>query len=450
MISRQLYFRIVLWVCGISIAAIGAGLYISINGDYGILFIAIPLIILLSATLVRYLNKTNRRMAYFFDAIKNDDTNIQLPNDVECKSIHELYKSVSFLIDKLKQTKIEISYNEQLFKALIENSSAGFITIDENGTFKILNSIARQYINVEHTTNFAKLKDTDFELYKILKDIEPGKKYIHRINRPQIHLILSISAAIIKYYNKEYRVIILQDITRELADQELESWHKLFRVITHEIMNSIAPITSLTEKINSYFKNGREVIEASKVDQKLINKTVKGLSIIDDMSNGLLHFVENYRQLNKIHQPKLSEIYLNDWLPKLKALLLELVNEPKPNIILQLDPNLKAFIADEKLLNQVIINLFLNALDAVKSNESAKIKIKLEHADGGKTLLQVIDNGVGIASEHIEKVMVPFFTTKDQGNGIGLSLSKQIIQQHGGSLNIQSEVNRGTCVSILV
>lgn len=450
MISKHLYFKIILWVLSIVAVAIASGVHIVFSESYHLLFFTLPLIVILTITLIRFLNKTNRRMAYFFSAIRNDDTNIQLPKDIVCKSVDELYDSLSFLNDKLKQTKIDISYNEQLLKALIENSSAGFMTIDENGTFEILNSTARHYMDVEYTTNFTKLKEVDPSLFQTLKNIVPGKKYTHRVHRPQGELVLSISSTLIKYYTKEYTIVILQDITRELDDQELEAWHKLFRVITHEIMNSIAPITSLTEKLNSYYKIDGETISPAQVDQKMIDKTLTGLGIIDDMSQGLIHFVENYRQLNKIPQPKLADIDLKIWLAKLKALMLESSEELKPAINIQYDPQMKSFKGDEKLLNQVIINLYLNALDAMRAVDNPQIEMTLERNEEGKVLLRFKDNGAGIAPEHMERVLIPFFTTKDEGNGIGLSLSKQIIQKHGGSLNFHSEQGKGTSVNIVL
>ncbi|WP_372775052.1 PAS domain-containing sensor histidine kinase [Mangrovibacterium sp.] len=450
MISKHLYFRLASYIAALCIIAIGTGYYIAVFGTSTILFFSLPLIFLLAVSMLNFLNKTNRRMAYFIDAIRNDDTSLQLPKDIKGKSIEELYGSLRFLNEKLKQKKIDISYKEQLLETLIENLSVGFITIDEDGNFEVLNHNARCFLGIEYTSNLNRLRDDNLELYHQFTKIKPGENRIHRQNGKHGVTVLSISAVAIKYRDKSYKIISLQDISRELDEQELAAWHKLFRVITHEIMNSIAPITSLTKKLSSFFTNEEAIKNPKEITQSTIDKTVKGLNVIDDMSNGLINFVNNFRQLNKVPTPKISRIEVTEWLLKLKFLMQETAGKEAPEIFIKLDQSVQELYADENLINQVFINLFLNSQQALNGAVDGKIGLTVVGLENGRTEFSFSDNGQGISSENMEKVFIPFFSTKENGNGIGLSLSKQIIRLHGGQLTLQSEPGKGTIVTICI
>lgn len=443
MISKNLYIKTIFFILALLILNLGSGAIVILRSDYYILLLSLPLMAWVCMAMLRHLNKTNRQIAYFINAIRNEDTSLQIPKDLNSKSTNELYNSLKLFNEKLKQTKMKVSYNEQLLKTLIENSSGGFLTIDEQGNFEVLNHTARDILGVEYTTNLMRLKEINPSLHQIFDSINPGEKRTLRLNTNNKVNVLSISAAEIKYLNKSFKIISMQDISRELDEQELESWHKLFRVITHEIMNSIAPITSLTKKLISNFE------KEEKTDNQY-KKTLKGLYVIDDMSNGLMHFVSNYRQLNKVPQPKISSIEIVPWLGKLKTLLLEMETDHKPKMTISVEASCHYIYADENLLSQVIINLYLNAIQALKENDNGTIELKVKLNEKGKTELQFCDNGEGISPENIDKVFVPFFTTKEDGNGIGLSLSKQIIRLHGGQINISSTKDKGTKVTILI
>jgi two-component system, NtrC family, nitrogen regulation sensor histidine kinase NtrY len=450
MMSKNLYFQIFFRVI---IIAVTCGIVAYGYFKYNNFFIAIPgvfLVMIETGLLIQYLNKTNRRLAYFIDSIRNEDTSVQFPKDINNIAVSDLYNSLNFLNEKIRKTKVEIGYNEQLLKTFIEYSSTGFITIDENGDFEVLNHHARKFLGVEHTSNIYRLKQHDAQLYHTLKNILPGETKTHRIQRKDQLFVLSISIAEIKYYDKKFKIVSMQDISRELDEQELASWHKLFRVITHEIMNSIAPITSLSQKLTKYYKQDGAKKSPSDINEKTINDTLKGLKVIDDMSNGLMNFVRNYRQLSKIPKPNIGKIELRSWLSHLKTLILEMIKDKDIELKISVSNDCNVIFGDEKLLNQVMINLILNSIDAIRDSSKKEITIHLYLSPEGKTIVHVSDTGKGISEEDLEKVFVPFFTTKDDGNGIGLSLSKQIIKMHRGSMSIRSRLGEGTQVMVVL
>lgn len=450
MISKNLYINIIFYVLLIVITSFTTGyFYFGQKNIYLALMLIVAILIEVSI-FIKYLNKTNRRLAYFVDSIKNSDTSVQFPNDIKNKPVRDLYNGLNQLNQAIQKIKIESSYNENLFKTLIEYSSTGFITIDEKGNFNVMNNNARKYLNVEYTSNYKRLSQTDPQLYKIINDLKPGDTKIYKLNLNKQIFDLSISLSEIKYYGKSFKLVSLQDISKELDEQELEAWHKLFRVITHEIMNSIAPITSLTGTLTNLFTHNGEIKPLVEITEKTINDTIKGLKVINDMGNGLVNFVQAYRKLSKIPTPKIQPVDTKIWLSGFKTLALEQIKGENINLVIKLADNCKTISIDEKLINQVMLNFVNNSIDALKNKQEKSINIHVHKNEKNKTIIEFSDNGKGIAEEDFDKIFVPFYTTKEEGTGIGLSLSKQIIKLHNGSIHVNSVLNEKTVFTICI
>lgn len=450
MMSKNLYLNIVFYVLLITLTSVGMAFMIFRYNSIAAIFLGTFSLLTESLLLIRYLNKTNRRLAYFNNAIRNEDTSIKFPYDIKNKAVRDLYQSLNHVNEIIRRTKIESAYNENLLKTLIEYSFTGFITIDESGYFKVMNNAARKYLNVSYTSNLERLKQSNPELFNLIQTLRPGETKTLRIQTNGERFELSISTTLIKYYDKTFRVVSMQDITRELEEQEMASWHKLFRVMTHEIMNSIAPITSLSQTLTRlYAQNGSQKLPGE-INEKTIATTINGLKVIDEMSNGLMNFVQNYRQLNKIPKPKKQKMEVEPWLKNLKTLVTEMVKDTGIKFNILLSNDCRHIYADEKLLNLVMLNLVKNAIEALATTKSKEISIHVNMNQNGRTCLSVEDNGSGIAEDDMENIFIPFFTTKENGNGIGLNLSKQIINLHGGSISIHSRQNEGTKVMIVL
>jgi signal transduction histidine kinase len=241
-----------------------------------------------------------------------------------------------------------------------------------------------------------------------------------------------------KQKGNHLKIVSFQDIESELNEKELLSWHQLIRVLTHEINNSITPITSLAGSLEKlYHKNEHEIIKKQDISEEIIEKTSEGLNVISKRGKGLINFVNNYKQIASLKQLDIETIKVAELFYNLELLMKDKLSEK--NIDLQIDiiPFDLEVNADKKYIEQISINLLKNSLEAV-NEKNGKIKLSGYKTKNGKTILEIKDNGKGIAPELIDQIFIPFFTTKEKGSGIGLSLSRQIMHLHGGSISIKS------------
>ena len=249
-----------------------------------------------------------------------------------------------------------------------------------------------------------------------------------------------MKASLFKTSNSNLKIIAVQDIKNELDTKELESWIKLIRVLTHEIMNTIAPITSLSNTILGFYKNREKEMPSEDV----IANTIKGLEVINERSDGLMNFVETYRKLTRIPPPDKKPVLVADLFEGTVTLIgIEHLNE---NITVKsrVEPAGLEVMADKKQISQVLINLVKNSLESLRDSEKGDILLLGNLNDNGRVRISVTDNGPGIPTELMDKIFIPFFTAKETGSGIGLSLSRQIMLMHGGSLKIYSEEGKLT------
>jgi signal transduction histidine kinase len=261
-----------------------------------------------------------------------------------------------------------------------------------------------------------------------------------------INLLLKSTS--FKNKNRTLRLVSVQDINDQLSEKEMESWLKLIRVLTHEIMNSIAPVTSLSENLKNLYIRDGAVIKPEMVSETTIAKTAKGLEVIEQQGIGLINFVESYRKLTRLPKPELKPVNVRNLIEN--TVLLNKSLWPDIQISLQInDPDMQ-IAADEKLFSQVLINLLKNAAEALEDRENGNIQIQTHRNREGKIEICIKDNGPGIPPELLEEIFVPFFTTRESGSGIGLSLSRQIIRLHGGKLTANSQPGKETTFCIEV
>jgi len=255
---------------------------------------------------------------------------------------------------------------------------------------------------------------------------------------------LSLKASSFKTHDEELVLLSIQDIRNELDEKELDSWMKLIRVLMHEIMNSIAPITSLSESLSQLFTIGGREVLPEVVDEKTIRTTVRGLNVIGEQGNGLIRFVESYRKLTRLPKPEKKLFRAESLVNRIKVLYFSLENSDRVKLSVAVNPSDLNLFADEDLVAQVLLNLLKNALQAVNGQEAGNIRILVDVAATNRPEICVADNGPGIPTEILEQIFVPFFTTRENGSGIGLSLSRQIMRLHGGSLQVRSVPEKET------
>ncbi len=387
------------------------------------------------AELINFLNRTNRKIAYFFDAIRNDDSTLNFPVNTGNKALDDLNASLNKVNELIKNIKFELREQEQYFKAILEHVSIGIITYNEKGTIFLANSAAKNLLEHEHLTHINQIIRIDKKLFTSLKELQPGDRKLVNFNSKEGMIQLSLKSTLFKTTQENFQLVAIQDIRNELEIKELESWIKLIRVLTHEIMNTVAPITSLSQTILGYFKN----LDGTPPGEKVIQNTMKGLEIINERGTGLIGFVETYRKLTRIPRPEKKTIHLGEFIDDTIILInFEPIGE-NIKITRDINPEDLEVSADKKQISQVLINLIKNSLEALKDSENGIIQIKAEINEIGRAQIIVTDNGPGIPADLTDKIFIPFFTTKESGSGIGLSLSRQIMQLHGGILKLESK-----------
>ena len=371
--------------------------------------------------------------------IENDDTTLKVPSTSGNKAIDEVYKGMERLNKLFRQTKTEISTKEYYYRSVINQSSTGLFSVNEKGRVININPEAVKLVNLKeyyHINTLGKIDKTlpgfimETHLYSHHSSAVYGNRYGQK-------LLFKVSQITIQ--NKSIKLVAVSDITKELDNREVDAWIKLARTLSHEIMNNIAPVTTLSKVISGYFLRNNKIIHAGEVDDSVIQNTIKGLNVIEERSVGLMNFVENYRKFTKLPEPRLKEVNLsvllkNNLLAASAFPDFETV-EIKKSIAEKL-----LFVADGKLLSQVITNLLKNAWEALFSGgvENPILVIKLWQTDRSARI-EIANNGPDIPSEIREQIFVPFYTTKEEGSGIGLSLSKQIMLTMGGDILLNSE-----------
>jgi two-component system, NtrC family, nitrogen regulation sensor histidine kinase NtrY len=450
MASKYYFLNIVIGILIIITTSIGIGIAFFYYNNIFIGSIVIIALFIEVILFIKNMNSINRKIASFILAVQNEDTSIILPKESNSKSIGEIYKALNNVVLVFQNMKIESEFKEQLFLAMIEHSSTGFISIDQHGDFEIMNQTARNLLGVSYTSNLDRMERQLPEFFHLLSDLTPGEVKSCQITHERVSTIIQISASKLRFKDKELRLISLLDIKKEIESREIESWQKLIRIMNHEIMNSIAPITSVSKSLLPIFLKNNKPITPLDLNDKKICDTINGLEVIESMSSGLNNFVHNYRKLAQIPKPVVKTIVVEKWVENLTTISTDIIQQNNAQLIIDIQQNIKSFQADEGLLNQVLLNLIKNAAEAPILQEQKRITLLIETNVDNKTIIKVINNGKAISNDILDKIFVPFFTTKDNGVGIGLFISRQIINSHNGTLSVYSAENEDTIFQIIL
>ncbi len=448
MISKNLYVQLLVRVLILVALSLLLGWMIFQKEMYLISVVPVIALIVQIVNLIWFLNATNRRLFYFFDAIQNEDSTLSFPEKTNNKTIVELNKSLNKVNKQIQQIQIENRQQEQYFQALIEHAATGMLTFDANGFILHSNSLVKRLLSLDVLTHLNQLDKIDHKLFMSVKNIQASEQRLVTVNNDNGTIQLLIKASSFISDKKELVLLSVQDIKNELDEKELDSWRKLIRVMMHEIMNSITPITSLSESLAGYFYTEGEVKSPSKINKKTIATTIRGLEVIREQGKGLISFVDSYRKLTRLPKPEKKLFSAKNLIENINILSGSFKHAEHVEISFEVKPEELEIFADEKLISQVLINLVKNAFQANAENMEAKVKIISKLGESGRPEIRVIDNGPGIPKDVLDKIFIPFFTTKENGSGIGLSLSRQIMQLHGGSLKVISNPGKLT-VAIL-
>ena len=434
MFFRNTFIRLITYVfLLIAFSAISTWIILSSASN---LYSIIPILVvaLLVYRIIKLYNTTPEKIAYFLNAVENEDSMLHFPEKTRHKANAEMNKSLNRVNKLIQEVKIRNREQEQYYSLMLEQVATGIVVVNENGNVMQANSAAKNLLNYQSFNHIEQLKRIDTNLFNTFYRLKNGETHqFLKLTYKNNITHLSLRATSFLSHGDNLRIISVHDISNELDAKELESWQKLIRVLTHEIMNSITPITSLSETLLNYF-----IPPEKPLDKKTVANTVKGLEVINERGTGLIRFVESYRKLTRLSKPVLKHVNLRNLIEHLMLLLENEADFQRIQFNVETETPDIGIKADEAQLSQVLINLIKNAMYAVKDLKEPCISVRAHYLQNGCCEIQVIDNGPGIPPEIMEQIFIPFFTTKENGSGIGLSLSRQIMKNHGGSIEAVS------------
>lgn len=398
----------------------------------------IILVILLTIELFylfRYTDATNRELSKFLQSIRYSDFSAGFNKDYLGGSFRELNTAFREVMNKFLEARTEKEENFRYLQTVIQHIGTGLISYNQLGDVEFINNAAKKILKINSLKNIRSLEAVSRQLYDKLANIEGGNKLTLKINLDNDLLNLFIYATEFKMRDQIFKLIALQNIQNELEEQEMLAWQKLISVLTHEIMNSITPISSLASTLDRMLPQ----INSENSDPDLLEDISSAVGTIRKRSEGLLNFVEKYRSITRVPKPVLKQVEVKPLFGRIKLLMDSFLHNTNIEFTTSVTPENLEIAADSDLIEQVLINLLKNAIQSVGKNENGKVSLLSRIDDRGRAIIKVTDNGPGIKEDVIDKVFVPFFSTKQDGSGIGLSLSRQIIRAHGGTIQVTSK-----------
>jgi two-component system, NtrC family, nitrogen regulation sensor histidine kinase NtrY len=421
--------------------------FLAIETDFYITPILIGVIIILQVlSLIRYVDKTNRDLAGFLESIRFSEFTRSFQVEGMGSSFDELNRAFNDVIKDFQQVRSEKEEHFHYLQSIVQNIDVSIVAFQQDGTIEMINKAAKKLFQVSSLKNIHGLENFSEDLVTNLLEIKPGENRLVKVRDEDDLLQLSIYATELKMKSRIITLATISNLQSVLEEQETEAWQKLIRVLTHEIMNSITPIASLSSTLDLMLKS--IIDEGGNVDQETVMEIQQALQTINKRSTGLLHFVNTYRNLTRIPKPNFKVSSVNELFKNIQLLMEDEMKGNGIDFRVSTEPDEIRFNADEQLIEQVIINLIKNSIHALKDCDDPRVELRAFLNKRGHLTIQVMDNGQGILKDVLDKIFIPFFTTKPSGSGIGLSLSRQIMRLHNGTISAQSVPEKETVFTL--
>ena len=403
-------------------------------------------VIFIGINLYFYIQNKIKKIDTFFSAINCDDyNNIYLPRHLGA-SFDSLRNNMQEVLNNMKKIRQEKEIQFNYLKNVIQHIGIAILVFNNKNKIEFYNHALKKLFQVSNLTSINNLEKISPKLANKIISLKNHQRSLIKFSYNEIYYQLIIYSTKFIVDNKKITIVSLQNIHSELEQQEFLSWQKLIRVLRHEIMNSITPIASLSSSLNLALQNFQNKTKKIIIDDSIKNelKDIKtSVQTIEKRSKGLIHFVDKYRNLSKIDMPDFNKIEVVKLFNNLRNLFQKEFDNNKIQFKIEIFPSNLTILADYNLLEQVFVNLIKNSINALKNSHNKKIQLKAVGIENS-TVLKLCDNGCGIKKDVLTKVFVPFFTTKHNGSGIGLSICKQIMLLHKGRITVRSQPSEGT------
>lgn len=429
--------------------------YIIINTEYVVSSALIALIFIFQVVnLIQYVESTNKQLQRFFEAISYNDFSQSFSNKGTNKSFASLNEVFNEIIEKFKNERAKGEENYRYLQTVVQHIGIGLFSFNQKGEIELLNTAAKRLLDVSVLRNVDQLKEVSMQLYESVLELKSGSRTLLNCTINSERMQLAIYTTEFRMKGDNYKLISLQNIASELDEKEMEAWQNLTQVLAHEIMNSITPIASLSDTVNTMLMGDVFGSEApAPIPAETLEDVKEALGTINKRSLGLMRFVNSYRNITQIPTPIFEVLSVKEVLNRVRNLMKGEASKRRVEIEVLVEPESLEITADSQLIDQALINIVKNAFKALSDVENPRIRLSARIDEAGHSLIEVEDNGPGIKKTVLEKIFVPFYTTnktheKEGGSGIGLSLSRQIMRMHGGTLTVPKS-QRGSTVFML-
>ncbi len=451
MILKHFYFQLLKRIALILANSIAIAFVVTAYFDALIFLNLVALLALQVWLLIRVVNHTNLTLAGFFESLEMEDMMLAYKGKNRSHSIDMINSSLSKICEQVKEARSAEAEKSQYLRAVTDHANVGLIAIDGKGKVELFNRAAADITGIISPSSINDIEKKNREIAAHIRNARPAEQKVIKLESNNELVPLSLRTSEIKFRDRLIKLVSLQNIRREMEEKETESWRNLIRILTHEIMNSVGPVISSIDTISGLLsdENTGKPKNPPELNEGIISDTIKGMEIVKEKSVGLKEFVSNFRSLTVLPEPNFEEFIIEELFEELKFLIQDTIRSN--NIVLEtaVYPKNLSLSADRNMIMQVLINLLNNAAEALEGKDKKRIEIKSYSGHNGRCIISVSDNGAGIPPEMQEKIFIPFFTTKEKGSGIGLSLSRQIMNQHGGTITIQSGTGKKTVFNLV-
>lgn len=399
--------------------------------------------------LIAYVERTNHHITQFLESIRHSDFSTSFASKGLGRSFERLTLAFNEVIREFKKNRAEKEEHFNYLQTVVQHVSIGILAFRKDGKVDMFNNAVKRLLSLNTLKDVSELERIKHGLPEILLKLRAGDSMIIKLFVGDELLQLLVRATEFRLRNEDYTLVSIQNIHAELEEKEIESWQKMIRVLTHEIMNSITPISSLAATVTEMmYDEETQQSKVNQLDKDDIDNIQDALKTIISRSQGLLSFVELYRNLTRIPKPNFRYFGVEELFNRAIRLMQPKLDETGIKISTHIEPSGLMLTADPDLVDQVLINLILNASDALKSREDARIQLNAFPNKNGRVVIEIQDNGPGIKPDIMDKIFMPFFTSKKDGSGIGLSLSRQIMHLHKGTISVKSWPDEGALFTL--
>jgi two-component system nitrogen regulation sensor histidine kinase NtrY len=394
------------------------------------------------------INKTNRDLARFFEAFQFHDGTVTFKPDGHDKSFTPLHRSLEKLLMEFRNLRMKLESDKFFYLNALNHIGVGLLVVNPNGDVRFSNRAIQKMLDMGNMDDLEHLNKLKSGLAETILQMSPNSKELIKVVLNNEVVQLSLRCSVFKIGDELFRIISFQDIKFEIEKNEAEAWQKLIQILTHEIMNSVSPITLTSTGIIQMLEENGSLRNIAEINDTTWNNVLLGLHAIHERSKGLISFVESYQTINYLPQPVMNPISITEFFSQIEILMKEEFQKNQINLEIVVTPSSLLLHADEKLIGQILINLLQNSMYALEKRSDKKIKL-LACQINERVRISVTDNGKGIPPELLDTVFVPFYTTRKQGSGIGLSLSREIMKLHGGGIRVHSDPGKETSFILL-